>query len=406
MKQYKLFNANINKIGLSKWIINECNKNEIFSATPVQQACIPPILNRKDLIVYSKTGTGKTLTFILPILHLIDLHQISFNVFILVPTRELGLQINDTFNRLGKIKKISSCFLFKTKFYFYLADDKSYLIKNERVFITTLRYLYQMLNQKTNNKKINMLIIDESDLILDKKSDILIEKIFSRFDIEQILLFAASIHEKFSVLYKLQYCKSIFYYQEKKNRYFGFSNIRQEYLFCPSFLKIFYTEIILKYKFKFFPKRKNFTLSGSIIFVASKKKCEKLFLFFKKIFVRVGRLHSNMESITRLLTMQMLISGKINLLICTDLGHRGLDCSFIDLVINYDFPKNINTYIHRAGRVGRFEKNGHCINLISPEDIPYFHFLEQKIGCKIKKFDFINDASVLQLLARQNKKDI
>ncbi len=114
MQKHKLSYINLDKIGLAKWIVNECIKNKIFCATPVQQACIPPILDRKDLIVYSKTGTGKTLTFILPILQLIDLHQIFFSVFILVPTRELGLQINDTFNRLGKIKKISSFFLFKS----------------------------------------------------------------------------------------------------------------------------------------------------------------------------------------------------------------------------------------------------------------------------------------------------
>jgi superfamily II DNA/RNA helicase len=392
----------MNKLCLSNWIIKECKKNMIAFASSVQQTCIPPILDRKDLIVYSKTGTGKTLTFILPLLHLINLNEINFSSFILVPTRELGLQTADVINKLGKIKKISGFFLSKRPDFFKFKIDKICLLKNKRIFITTLKYLYQNTTySKKKNRKISMLIIDESDLVLNEKFDYLIEKMFFLIHIDQTLLFSAIVNKKLNLLNKFNYKKFLFCYQEKKNKYIEFSNIEQSYIFSPIFLKILYIRIILKHKNQIIKSTKNEFLNCSIIFVASKKICEFLYFHLKKAFSRIGRLHSNMNTITRLLTMQMLISKKLNILICTDLANRGLDCPFIDLVINYNFPKNANTYMNRIGRTCRFGKRGYCINLISDNEINYFHFLEQKIGFKFKKIKFSYDTCILKMLTEK-----
>nr|UXY87796.1 transcription factor protein [Cryptomonas curvata] len=396
-----LFRICLNKLGLAIWIINECKKNMIYFASSVQQTCIPPILDRKDLIVYSKTGTGKTLTFILPLLHLINLNQINFSTIILIPTRELGLQISDIINKLGKIKKISGFFLSKQQNFLKIKNEKTSFLRNKKTFITTLNFLYQIVTYQKKKKKINMLIIDESDLVINLKLDFLIEKILSMICTEQTLLFASIVNKKLNLLNKLCYKKYLFCYQEKKNEYIEFPNTEQSYIFSPIFLKIFYIETILKRKPQFFTDLKNAFLNISIIFVSSKKTCEYLYNTLKKVFTRVGRLHSKMSIVSRLLTMQMLISKKLNILICTDLGNRGLDCPSIDLVINYNFPKNINTYINRVGRACRFGKNGYCINLISDNEIDNFHCLERKIGFKIKKINFFFDNYILKILSKQ-----
>ena len=236
--------------------------------------------------------------------------------------------------------------------------------------------------------------------MLDKKIYFLIEKVFSTFNIEQLLLFGATINKNIDVLFTFCYKKLVFYYVDKKNQFLEFSNIKQGYIFSPSFLKVFYTEIILKNKYKFCQNKENKYLNGSVIFVASKKTCEKVYMILKKSLIKVGRLHGDMDIILRLLTMQMLMSKKINVLVCTDIGNRGLDYPFIDLVINYNFPKTTNAYIHRAGRVCRFNKKGHCINLISDVEIDKFHFLEQKTGFKIKKINFLNDIHLLKILSK------
>ena len=138
------FTFSFDKLGLADWIISECKQHKIVFASSVQQTCIPPILDRKDLIVYSKTGTGKTFTFILPLLHLIDLNQINFTTFIIIPTRELGLQLADIVNKLGKIKKISGYFLSKCQNFFKNKKETTYLFKNKKTVITNLKYLYQI----------------------------------------------------------------------------------------------------------------------------------------------------------------------------------------------------------------------------------------------------------------------
>ena len=101
--------------------------------------------------------------------------------------------------------------------------------------------------------------------------------------------------------------------------------------------------------------------------------------------------------------MQMLMSKKLKILICTDLGNRGLDCLYVDLIINFNFPKDINIYINRLGRAGRFGKKGDCINLISDNEIDDFYFLEQKIGFKLKKINIFNDTYILRMLSKKRQ---
>nr|UXY87304.1 transcription factor protein [Cryptomonas sp.] len=391
-------------LGLARWIVNICRKIKICLATSVQQACIPPILDRKDVIALSGTGTGKTLTFLLPTLHLIEMDKIGFKVFILVPTRELGLQIYDSFNQLGKIKKISSFFLTRYKLFNKYTTTISSIFRKERTIITTPEYLKKILGRQRNRikKKISMFIIDESDLIFEIRTLSFIEKIFSKFKIQQTLLFAATMTKNLKILKKLSYCKNLFYFQEKQNQFLVFSKMKQEYLYCSHDSKIQYLKAIIKSRSKFF-YTKNHTFKNTIIFVSSKKLCEKLFNDLKITFVRIGRLHGNMDLITRILTMQTFVSGKINILICTDLGNRGIDCPFVDLVINFNFPKNISTYIHRSGRSGRFNRNGCCLSLIGQAEIPFLHFLENKIGMKINKSEIIQDLDILKSLIQHRK---
>lgn len=386
--------------GLNKWIVDFLKKKKLFFATPLQQACIPSVLGGKDLFLYSRTGTGKTMTYILPTSQLIYEKKKINQAIILIPTRELGLQIYDIISSLGKRKKLKIYFIGQ-KF----EDIKSLKCgrgkdKNDCLISTPKNFSKYFFFEK---KKKSLLILDEADYLIGKNFSLTIELIFSFNKPFQLILVMASFQKKIFLLKYPKYKKRIFFFHEKINKYPIVKQTRHEYVFCTSKLKPSFLEAIMRKKYKNYEiggEKKGFSIiifvKNSIISEFLKKKLEEKNLPCLTI-------NKMMNDNSKLLTIQLLKTLKNKILISTDLGSRGLDLPMVDLVLNYNFPKKVNTYIHRVGRTSRFFKKGFCLNLISPGELEILHFFQEKTMINLSPSRFLAKNEILKVILEKNK---
>ena len=262
--------------GVSSWISEECTKLKIIYATPIQQAIIPVVLHGKYSIAFSRTGTGKTLSFILPVLHIHQLNYINSWTGIIVPTVELGIQIYEIYNYIGRVKKISSTFLEKTyKKQLDMKKKNNCLISSAFRFFKNLENLYQ-----TDQSTVRILILDETDLLFNPRNFYQIKKIFMKIKPTQINLFGVTNIKILKHIGTFRYRKNIFFFQEKCNNFSLFSEVKHEYIYCSLVNKFKFLLILLKYreKIKYYKK----TLNPILIFSRDLSISEKFDDLLKK----------------------------------------------------------------------------------------------------------------------------
>uniref|UniRef100_A0A6U5CJ45 Helicase C-terminal domain-containing protein n=1 Tax=Hemiselmis andersenii TaxID=464988 RepID=A0A6U5CJ45_HEMAN len=192
---------------------------------------------------------------------------------------------------------------------------------------------------------------------------------------------------------------------KKKNKFSLISKSIHEYIFCPSNLKLFFLKIIIQKQFKNLikKKKKNYRFS-IIVFVPSGYLCEYLKKNLEKNHISSIIFYGKMENQSRLLAIQMLKNIKTKLIICTELGSRGLNLPAVDFIINFNFPPKISSYIHRAGRTSRFFGKGKCINLISEKEIEFVHFFEKHTGIYLLRSKILTEYQLLKILSNQFNK--
>ncbi|AFP65688.1 dbx-like protein (nucleomorph) [Chroomonas mesostigmatica CCMP1168] len=402
-KKSKFAFLKIKKSLLSSWIVDFCLKNKIKLMTPIQQACIPSIILGKDLIVFSRTGTGKTMAYILPGVHRIDNDKKINQMVIIIPTLELGFQIFDIIQKIGHNRKIFFYFFPKELNLKNSEKMLAYVNGGKRCLVSTPNSFFFFLKNKKyrlHNKK-NLLTIDEGDLLFGKKFYFEIEVILIDLKPKQVLVFSASMTKNLHILKFPKIKKKIFCFYENRIKFSLINISDQEYFFCPNRLKVFYLWLFLKSKYKISSqknKEKNFS---SIIFVSDPKICHNIARILGKNKISTVQLHENMDHLARLISMQLIKTKQIKILICTDLGSRGLDFPLVSSVINFNFPKKVNTYLHRAGRALRFFRKGKCLNLVDQKEIRFLHYFEKKTGIKITKFKEIKENEIIKILSKK-----
>ncbi|AEA38929.1 transcription factor protein (nucleomorph) [Cryptomonas paramecium] len=370
----------IEKTGLAKWIIGVCKKNKIKFVTLLQQICIPSILSKKDSIICSKIGIDKILTFVLTSLHLIEMNDKFFKIIILSLSKESGLQIKTVFDKLGKIKQISSYLILKPDFFKKIILSLN-VTQYKKLIILTPNCVKSSLIQK--NIKIDMIVFEDFGLTIQYYSVACVKNLICLFHFNRILIFINLLSKRIKFLKKLCCLKSAFYFLKNENTDLKVRNIIHMYLFCPFSLKINCILILLKFGYNFSFEKKN-KHNSLIIFVSSRKICEKLFSHFKRI-LKVGKLCRGMNFFTKLLTLQMLECKKITALICSDSENIKLNLLVSNCIINYDFPVDLRTYLHRIDKYVQCKNNSFFINLISKMEIFRFYFLKKKFNTKFKR---------------------
>lgn len=357
---------NFNMLDIDQKIIAALGKMGIKQPTEVQKKAIPQILSDNDIIVESNTGTGKTMSFLIPIIHKI-LYGSTSNSIILAPTRELVIQIYSEVSKLFDIlakasdeKNIMEDSLDIISIYGG-KDINSQISKlkrrNKAIIIATPGRLIDHINRKTIDiSKTDSFVVDEADQMIlmgfRNEIDFIFSKIKSK---KQVLLFSATIDSKVK--------KMAYRYSD------SFSTIRIDGNDIPSTIEQKFVFTTDRNKFDDFCETiENDPPFMAIVFCRTKARVDSLELKMAQIGYKCEKIHSDLSQSKRERIMKDFRNLKIQFLISTDLSSRGLDVEGITHIYNYDFPERAEDYIHRIGRTGRIGKEGISYSFITEKN--------------------------------------
>ncbi|WVZ86527.1 hypothetical protein U9M48_033289 [Paspalum notatum var. saurae] len=338
--------------------------------SPIQEESIPIALTGSDILARAKNGTGKTAAFCIPALEKIDQDKNAIQVVILVPTRELALQTSQVCKELGKHLKIQ---VMVTTGGTSLRDDIIRLHQPVHLLVGTPGRILDLTKKGICVlKDCSMLIMDEADKLLSPEFQPSIEQLIRYLPSNrQILMFSAT----FPVTVK-----------EFKDKYLPkpyvinlmdeltLKGITQFYAFVEERQKVHCLNTLFS----------KLQINQSIIFCNSVNRVELLAKKITELGYSCFYIHAKMLQDHRNRVFHDFRNGACRNLVCTDLFTRGIDIQAVNVVINFDFPKNAETYLHRVGRSGRFGHLGLAVNLITYEDRFNLYRIEQELGTEIK----------------------
>lgn len=347
--------------------------------TDIQYKSIPPVLRGEDVLAIAQTGTGKTAAFAIPIIHLINQQKANnstkgIQCIVMVPTRELAIQLTEVFSNIGKYTKVKT-------FTIYGGVDQdpqiNQLSKGVDILIATPGRMFDLISQKhIILNKVKVLILDEADHMLDLG---FIKDIFDVLKFipkkHQTLFFSATINKKIKKLaYSLVSNPIRIQISPKnpvaKNIVHSVANIEMDD-------KRFFLERTINEN----PDNK------ILVFVRTKVRAERVMKALERVKIESQTIHSGKEQANRLSVLNDFKSGANNILIATDVSSRGIDIPNVDIVINYDLPEQSENYVHRVGRTGRASKKGQAISFCSNSEKSILEEIEQYLDAKINVLD-------------------
>ena len=346
------------------------------STTPIQEKAIPVILAGKDLIGSAQTGTGKTAAFLLPIINdiLYKNEAESSKCLIVVPTRELAIQIDQQMQGLSYFTRLNSIAVYGGGDGDLFTQEKIALSEGVSVITATPGRLIAHLKMGyVNMESLHFLVLDEADRMLDMGFHQDIQKIISFLPKKrQNLMFSATMPPKIKTL-----AKEVLNNPEEIN--VGVS-VPAEKIIQVGFVvydnqKIPMIERVLSVG--------NFL--SIIIFCSTKDKTKNLTKSLKKLKFSVAEIHSDLDQKERVKVLNLFKAKKLTILVATNILSRGIDIEDIELVINYDVPNDAEDYIHRIGRTARAAAKGVAFTFINEKEQRQFADIEKFIGKKIDK---------------------
>ncbi|KAG4306311.1 hypothetical protein PORY_000299 [Pneumocystis oryctolagi] len=390
--------ASFKAFGLHTWIIETLEKISIKKPTAIQTACIGPILQGKNCIGSAETGSGKTMAFALPIIQILSQDPYGVFALILTPTRELALQISDQLAILGASIDLKQITVIGGV---DMMTQALMLIKRPHIVIATPGRLADHIRSNKHEtinvfKRVRFLVLDEADRLLSSSFSQDMQECISilpEANNRQTLLFTATITDAIKQL-QTQSSKSgkkpLFVYNIVTSNLAIPLSLVQTYIFVPSHVKEAYLYRIFS--------TQEYKKKSTIVFANRTRTAELLFRTFRILELDVTVLHSEMPQKRRTRSLERFKTEANKILIATDIASRGLDIPFVELVINYDVPKNPDDYIHRVGRTARAGKSGESITIVSQRDILLIQEIEKHINAKMEKNSYISDFKVTQEL--------
>ena len=365
-------NKKFEDFNLDKYIIKALYNLNYKTPSKVQEEVIPRLLKKEDVIVKSKTGSGKTASFGIPICENIDIENNNVQALIVVPTRELALQVKDEISNIGRLKKIRCSAIFGKQ---PIKEQIRELKQRVHIVVATPGRIIDHIGRNTINlDDIKYFIIDEADKMLNKGFIEDMEFILNKIPKNSAKgLFSATIDDD------IQYIC---------DKYLKVSNILD-----IKYNNVFDNKQIIENKIKSFENDKYKNLksiiymenpTSLIIFCNTKDKVKKLYENMKKDGFLVEELHGDMSQDKRIFVIKDFKNNKFNILISTDVAARGIHIDDISLVINYDVPRDKENYIHRIGRTGRKDSYGKAITIFTDKDDKYINEIEAYLGYEIK----------------------
>ena len=363
-------------LGLSEELLRAVADSGYNDPTPIQRQAIPPVLMGRDIIGVAQTGTGKTASFVLPMIDILAEGRSRARMprsLILEPTRELAQQVSENFDKYGKYHKLSMALLIGGV---SMGDQLAALEKGVDVLIATPGRLMDLFGRgKIMLNQCSLLVIDEADRMLDMGFIPDIEEICTKLPApRQTLLFSATMPPPIKKL-------------------------ADKFMDAPRLIEVARpastNTSITQYVVETTPRGKREVLRGllrdpevrnAIIFCNRKRDIKELVDSLKRGGFAVSQIHGDMDQSDRIKELDRFKSGDINIIVASDVAARGLDIPGVSHVVNYDVPHHAEDYVHRIGRTGRAGRTGIAYTLATDADGDNLAEVEKLIRQKIARY--------------------
>lgn len=363
-------------LGLSAPILQAIAHQDYTQAYPIQLAAIPPVLQGKDILGIAQTGSGKTASYVLPILQNLQHKKAATirhcKVLVLVPTRELAMQVAEVFTTFGA--KLPTRLRTTAVFGGVNINTQIDALQNTQILIATPGRLLDLVDSRSVYlAEVETLVLDEADKMLNMGFKEEMDKVFSLLPAKrQNLLFSATLNDNVELL------NNILLYDpikieipaEKEN----LDLIKQTAYRVADDKK----GVLLRYLIK------TQEMKQVLVFTSSTKRADNVVAKLIKNGIEAASFHGDKSQAARSEAFQKFKNGKLRVLVATDLASRGIDIQHLPYVINYELPRSPTDYVHRIGRTGRAENTGEAISLICPADEHHFGVIQKKMKRKVE----------------------
>jgi translation initiation factor 4A len=348
--------------------------------SPIQQKAIKPIISGKDIIAQAQSGTGKTATFAIGALSIIDMEKNKTQVLILSPTRELATQTSKVITSIGSLMENSKKEPLRVQTVFGGAafeENTGFVNKNTpHIICGCPGRVYDMVRRdRISMKNIKLIILDEADEMLSSTFKEQVYNIFQYLNNDiQVALFSATLPE------------NIYHVVNKIMREPIKISVKAEMLTLEGIGQYFIAVDDDKQKYDTLKNIFSFiSMSQCIIYCNSVKRVSDLYDAMVEDGFPVCCIHSNMDSSSRATAFSQFRNGSSRVLISSNVTSRGIDIQQVGIVINFDLPKCVHNYLHRIGRSGRWGRKGTGINFITRRDIGKMREIESHYATQIQE---------------------
>jgi superfamily II DNA/RNA helicase len=350
-------------------------KSGFVRPTSIQSFAIPAILDKKDIIAQSPTGTGKTLAYLLPVLNAIDPEKLNVQAVIMASSQELVMQI------LSEIQKWAEGSGIRSASFIGGANVKRQLEKLKKhphvVAGTPGRILELIKQKKLKMHEVKTVVLDEGDqLLVPEHTDTIKQIIKSTLSERQVVLFSATLPEH-----------TVKLAQELTNGA-EMINVQKDETIAAAKVEHIYFQSEARDKIKLLEKISRLPSVKALVFV---KDIGNLTVIFEKLQykqIKISVLHSDLNKMERQKSLRLFRQGKTPMLLATDVAARGLDIEGITHVVHFDFPKDLNQYVHRSGRTGRFGAAGTVLSLVTDREERELKKYARELGIEVERKRF------------------
>ena len=357
--------------GLSPSLVIQLSNNNYEHPYPIQKEAIPAIIEGKDVLGIAKTGSGKTASYVLPILTNLQgqtrTKNRHVNVLVLVPTRELAGQVKDVFQQFGstlpdRVKTIAV-------FGGVSINTQMQAMQNVNVLVATPGRLLELVESNAVHlSSISALVLDEADKMLNLGFKSEMDKIFNLLPKKrQNLLFSATLSEDVNNINQVLLDNPVVIkIAEEEN---NIDLINQTAYYINEDKKGPLLRYLIKHN----------NMKQVLVFTSSTYKADNVADKLRKNGIDASAIHSKKSQSARTDALRNFKNGNLRVLVATDLLARGIDIEFLPVVINYELPRSPKDYIHRIGRTGRADTPGDAITIVVPEDEHHFNVIQKKM---------------------------
>ena len=359
-------------LGLDPKLLSVLERLQFTIPTPIQRSSIPVGINGEDIIGIAQTGTGKTLAFGLPILNqfILNGNRSRGRALIILPTRELALQVNESLKNVGKTFGIRTAVLIGGA---PMRPQQTELRANPDIIVATPgRLIDPLQSRQVDLRTVDTLVLDEADRMLDMGFAPQIKQILKEVPTErQTLLFSATMPDAI-----VQIAAT---YMKKPTRIeiaragSTATDVTQELFIVPQEEK---NDLLSRLLFEY---------KGTIlVFTRTRNRAGRIARYIRGGDHSVAEIHADRSLSQRRAALDGFKAGRYRILVATDIAARGIDVSNIECVINYDLPDNAEDYVHRIGRTGRAGKSGHAISFAAPDQSSAMRDIERLIESPVE----------------------